>query len=308
MDCVATFLLVWNPDSWPWPDSDYESTVAATDAGRATPGRWSVGRRRHGIVRGDRAYLVRQHRDRGLVGGGEFTSEIYEDEHWNQSGRNTTYADLSWELLLPAEDRIPIEVLKAEVPGVSWDRLQGSGVLVSDEAARQLERLWGTYASASIFRSPETGGTPLLDVAIRQPIAQIPPHGYRDHLTREPKAKQTPRPRQQKSPHQFRANPRSSTQQCPPSSPRTLPTLLALIGSSRPLLANSHPSTRLQSPCHPEPCPRSRRRLRSAAISLMRSGCSGIRRWCPRSPFTSSSPPLMSRMCTRAISEPRSRA
>jgi hypothetical protein len=91
---VATFLLAWNPKDWPWPDGDYTATVTLTDAGRRVKGRWSVGLRRQGISRGDRAYLFRQHRDRGLVGTGQFTSEIYWDEHWDESGRDTTYADL----------------------------------------------------------------------------------------------------------------------------------------------------------------------------------------------------------------------
>jgi 5-methylcytosine-specific restriction protein A len=152
---VATFLLVWNPDNWPWPDSDYATTVALTDAGERVEGRWSVGIRRHGISPRDRAYLVRQHRDRGLVGSGQFTSEIYDDEHWDGSGRETTYADLAWDLLLPVEDRIPMEALKSKVLGVRWDRLQGSGVLVSDQSERQLDRLWDDYVNASVFRSPE---------------------------------------------------------------------------------------------------------------------------------------------------------
>src|SRR5262245_50754507 len=107
------------------------------------------------ISPGDRAYLVRQHRDRGLVGSGEFTSEIYEDDHWDGSGRETTYADLAWDLLLPVEDRISVEVLKAEVRDVRWDRLQGSGVLISDHSERELDRLWEDNVSGSVFRSPE---------------------------------------------------------------------------------------------------------------------------------------------------------
>jgi 5-methylcytosine-specific restriction protein A len=152
---VATFLLVWNPDNWPWPGSDYETTVARTDAGERVAGRWSVGLRRYGLAPGDRAYLVRQRRDRGMVGSGEFTSEIYDDEHWDRSGRATTYADLTWDLLLPVEDRIPVDVLKTKVRSVRWDRLQGSGVLLAEQSEQQLDRLWDDYASASVFRSPE---------------------------------------------------------------------------------------------------------------------------------------------------------
>jgi 5-methylcytosine-specific restriction protein A len=159
---VTTFLLVWNPDNWPWPDSDFDTTVALTDAGRRVDGRWSVGIRRQGIEPGDRAYLVRQHRDRGLVGSGEFTSDIYYDQHWDDSGRLTTYADLAWQVLLPVDDRIPVEVLKSKVSGVPWDRLQGSGVRVAGAAEAQLDRLWSKYIDASSYQSPEeiTGDYP----------------------------------------------------------------------------------------------------------------------------------------------------
>jgi 5-methylcytosine-specific restriction enzyme A len=165
---VATFLLMWNPDNWSWADSDYATTVTLTGAGRRVEDRWSVGLRRQGISAGDRAYLLRSHRDRGLVGSGQFTSEIYEDEHWDESGRDTRYADLMWELLLPVEDRIPVEVLKMKVPDVRWDRLQGSGVLVPDQSKQRLDRLWDDYVDASVFRSPEEPTGRFLEGAVRR--------------------------------------------------------------------------------------------------------------------------------------------
>ena len=165
---MGTSLLVWNPDNWPWPETDFETTVALTESGQQVDGRWSVGIRRRGIIPGDRAYLLRQHRERGLVGSGEFTSSIYSDEHWDGSGRETTYADLAWELLLPVEDRIPVETLKIEITGVSWDRLQGSGVQVSDEAEQQLHRLWSQYVDTSPFRSPEEPAGEYPEGAVRR--------------------------------------------------------------------------------------------------------------------------------------------
>jgi len=48
-----------------------------------------------------------------------------------------------------------VEVLKTKVREVRWDRLQGSGVLVSDQSELQLDRLWDEYVNASVFRSPE---------------------------------------------------------------------------------------------------------------------------------------------------------
>jgi hypothetical protein len=60
--------------------------------------------RRHsqtGISIGDCAYLVRQRRGRGIVASGWFTSEIYPHEHWDGSGKTTTYANLELDVILP---------------------------------------------------------------------------------------------------------------------------------------------------------------------------------------------------------------
>src|SRR5262249_34037621 len=73
-----------------------------------------------------------------------------------------------WDLLLPVQDRVPVEVLKATVPGVAWDRLQGSGVLVAEESASQLDRLWDRYLDESTFRSPEEGAETFTEGAVRR--------------------------------------------------------------------------------------------------------------------------------------------
>ena len=75
---MATFLLTWNPKAW--PESDYAAAVAATAAGRPVRRRWGVGQRRSGITAGDRAFLARVVRDRGVVATGRFTSESYPAE------------------------------------------------------------------------------------------------------------------------------------------------------------------------------------------------------------------------------------
>src|SRR5262245_39201662 len=130
---VATFILTWNPTK-SWPPHRYWRDIAATARGRVVHTNWSVARR-GGIADGDRAFLLRQHDDRGIVAGGHFQSEagrpvVYEGVHWDGSGRDARYADVDWSVVVDPSDRLPIEILKARVPAVSWDRLQGSGVVV----------------------------------------------------------------------------------------------------------------------------------------------------------------------------------
>lgn len=158
---LATYLLVYNPDRWVWPDNEYAEAVRITAAGDVWPGRWSVGSRRHGISPGDRAFLMRQKRDRGLIASGHFTSDIYEAEHFDGSPGLIPYADIEWDILLPIEDRLTVEDLKMEVPGVAWDRLQGSGVAVQPAEESGLETAWGAHVPQAPYRSPEepSGGT-----------------------------------------------------------------------------------------------------------------------------------------------------
>jgi 5-methylcytosine-specific restriction protein A len=149
---VATFLLTWNPDTSGWPDDEYEAAAA----GGAPADRWSVGIRKHGIAPGDRAFMLRQSRDRGLVASGYFASEIYEDHHWDGSARFTTYADVRLDVILPIADRLPTEVLKAEVPAVPWDRLQGSGVAVVPPHDGILEQVWAAHVDDALDELPNS--------------------------------------------------------------------------------------------------------------------------------------------------------
>lgn len=153
---MSTFILTWNPTKWRYPDGVYERDVARTAAGRATDDRWSVGGRTGRISEGDRAFLLRQGPDRrGIVASGHFTGGVYENEHWDGSGRVANFAKVSFEVVLDAEDRLPTEDLLGEVPGVPWDNLMASGTQVETSAASDLEELWADHLDTLGFRSPE---------------------------------------------------------------------------------------------------------------------------------------------------------
>ena len=119
---------------------------------------------------GDRAMLLRQRRDRGLVASGWFTTQIYEDLHWDGTDRVTQFADIDFDCLLTVDERLPTEVLVEQVAAVPWNRLQGSGVRVPDDAAVTLDELWHhhlgedprrTPTSRPVYRGrcPEMGGS-----------------------------------------------------------------------------------------------------------------------------------------------------
>lgn len=145
---MATFILTWNPEVWPegvaWLD---ESAGQATAASKISDN-WSVGNRTGGIQVGDRALLLRQHHDRGIVASGRFASEVYKQPHWDGSARLANTADVDFDCVVTVDDRLPIDVLKAGVPSLPWDRLQGSGVRVPDRAEDDLLELWRVHVDA----------------------------------------------------------------------------------------------------------------------------------------------------------------
>jgi 5-methylcytosine-specific restriction protein A len=148
-------LLTWNPDTPGWPDEEYAAAVETAAAGREPADRWSVGLRKSGIAVGDRAYVVRQRRERGIVARGRFTRGIFEGEHWDGSGRTTTYANVRFEVVLPVADRLPIGVLESRLPTVVWDRLQGSGVVLPAPTDNLLDQLWEAHAADNPYLIPE---------------------------------------------------------------------------------------------------------------------------------------------------------
>lgn len=146
---MSVFILTWNPDRWHWDEAEYEKDVRTTSRGRRVRGGWSTGNRTSVLAKGDRGFLLRQHRDRGIVAAGEFTSAIYQDEHWDGTGRLANYADVSFDVVLPVSDRLPVEVLHARLGSVSWDRMQGSGVKLPDDVAEELEEMWREHVRRS---------------------------------------------------------------------------------------------------------------------------------------------------------------
>ena len=55
------------------------------------------------------------------------------------------YARIDWDTVLEEDDRLPVELLKDRIPGVQWDRIQGSGVAVPDACSQELAQLWAEH-------------------------------------------------------------------------------------------------------------------------------------------------------------------
>ena len=162
---LNTFILTWNPENWHWPQDKFDLAVQRTLAGQRVADTWSTGIRRRGIQPGDRAVLLRQRSDRGIVASGWFTSEIYEADHWDGSDAKSTFAAVEWDAVVDPGDRLSVETLKARILDVAWDRLQGSGVAMPPSCAKLLEAIWRSHLAGVDFVSPE-------ELPARQPLVE----------------------------------------------------------------------------------------------------------------------------------------
>lgn len=147
---MRVFLLTWNPTKWVITDDAWMAGVQGAAEGNALLEPWSTGSRTGGIELGDRLFLVRVHSERGIVASGVAVSQVYKDAHWDtdraDQGDLANYVDVEWDWQVSMEDRVPIEALKAQVPGAPWDNLMGSGVQLSADDAERLVELWSHSA------------------------------------------------------------------------------------------------------------------------------------------------------------------
>ncbi len=139
----ATFVFIWNPTNSSYPADQYAAHVAATAAGGVVEGRWSTGSRRSGLHAGDRAFLLRQKVDRGIVAAGRLVDgEVFVDRHFEDPLRLKAYTRIRWERILAAADRLPVEELLHAVPGHGWNTVYGSGQRVRPPADVVLDQVW----------------------------------------------------------------------------------------------------------------------------------------------------------------------
>jgi len=165
------FLLTWNPTNWHWPDEEIADDIQATAAGQIVLGEWSTGARSGGIQVGDRLFLLKQAAEpRGVIASGTARGVIYQDAHWDGSGREANYVDVDWDRVIDPEDPLRVDLLKAKIPGLSW-RPQGSGTVIPAGALDRLEELWAAHTGRTRAGATPAGGQGrLLDAERRKKV------------------------------------------------------------------------------------------------------------------------------------------
>lgn len=171
---MNTFILTWSPLG-DFSDEEYEELVDDFQFGEIDPEfTWSTGNRTNLITPGDRFFFLRQRIDRGIVASGTFVSEVASSGR----GRFPNGARIEFDEVRPVADRLPIEILRAEVPEYRWDNLYTSGRQIPNPSAKRVEKLWSS-SPASIeldyTDSPRTegpSGKKLVNDYDRDPVAR----------------------------------------------------------------------------------------------------------------------------------------
>jgi hypothetical protein len=158
---TPTYLLTFNPEkAYKWEDLRDCMDDVRDHGFYATA--WSCGRNRR-IIAGDRVFMMRQGHGsgerRGVFASGWATSDVYEQEHWDESearkGKLALYVPIRLDVLLDSDSE-PIlsrSVLREDpLAGGPWDARTG-GVTIPEEIAAELEREWACLlASKGIAR------------------------------------------------------------------------------------------------------------------------------------------------------------
>jgi putative restriction endonuclease len=148
---MATYLFAWNPDKWHWENLSEASEKVKH--GRRVIEDWSIANK-HAHV-GDRAFLIKlgAKQPRGIFASGHIIREPYRRKHWDPEkaklGVESYAVDIQFDVLLdPSNDLILDRELLNIYPlsNYHWDT-QSSGVLISEDIARNVEEMWKSLST-----------------------------------------------------------------------------------------------------------------------------------------------------------------
>lgn len=168
---MTTFILLWNATDESFAPSHYNKAISDTANGSKYEIGWTFGTRKSGAAPGDRVFLLRQRKDRGILASGTLTDGvIYQEPKSNDPSRTMMIADVAWDLVLPVDERIPIEKLLVNVGGHDWNHVYSSGQQMDPTSARQLSTLWARHTRTQDSRGATTSPTPRINAAKSEPV------------------------------------------------------------------------------------------------------------------------------------------
>ena len=137
-----TYLMRWNPAISSFTEKDYEKCVENRMHGMFRMN-WSI-REWEEARRGDFFYMLRTGDEKaGIVFSGQFTSDPYPGDDWAGSSKRRMYVDMI--CMNPVEPgtkpSLSLERLQKEIPSSDWTKGH-SGILLSDNMAKRLDKIW----------------------------------------------------------------------------------------------------------------------------------------------------------------------
>lgn len=139
---MATYLLTWNPDEWPWETLQEE--LAAFRAGAPVTRKWVCRNKAAGL--GDRVFLMRQGVEpRGIFGAGRGASAVFDDAHFDTAkaakGEEAPYIDVTLDAFFVEPIIERARLLQPDLRAGNWSTRR-SGILLPEEVAARLELVW----------------------------------------------------------------------------------------------------------------------------------------------------------------------
>lgn len=165
---APTYLLTWNPEkAYKWEDLRDCIDDVRDHGFYATA--WSCGRNRR-LTAGDRVFMMRQGHGsgerRGIFASGWATSDVYQQEHWDEAearkGKLALYVPIRLDVLLDSDSEpiLPRSVLREDpLAGGPWDARTG-GYSIPDEIAAELEKQWACLLASKGIVQPHTRRVP----------------------------------------------------------------------------------------------------------------------------------------------------
>ncbi|OZE26982.1 hypothetical protein CH278_25855 [Rhodococcus sp. 05-2254-5] len=145
MEMKKSFFVLWNGSDEGLDPDERRDMIDETTNGISYQGNWSFGRGYGNPLNGDRVYMLRTGKNRGVVASGELIADgAHPDEHWDEGGGTAMYVDVSWDVMLNDDDRLPVEEVQRALTDFKFP-VQNSGRLVREPSASILAKLWSGH-------------------------------------------------------------------------------------------------------------------------------------------------------------------
>lgn len=146
LNSVSTYMLLWNPDRYAWPDADRLDILLGVLDGEPAMERWSIHANHTKVAVGDRVFLRKSGTPpRGIIASGTVAGPPVPDAHWGDAGSSSArYIDIMWDAMVEPEDVMDLAELSEQFPSAAW-AAPGGGARIPSEAVGALEEAWATH-------------------------------------------------------------------------------------------------------------------------------------------------------------------